>query len=92
MVSTVLFTGYLLGVAWVGPTIVLLTYLSMVMLHPNPIAIYFDATAINRSSNEWQPNTVLYVASAVAGLVVPFLEFGVSLVYLLRRHRYLGTP
>ena len=92
MVSTVLFTSYLLGFEWVGPTIVVLTYLSMVILLLNPIAIYFDATAINRSGNEWQPNTILYVAGAVAGLVVPFLEFVVSLVYLLRRHRYLGTP
>ncbi len=87
-----LFAGYLLGFRWLGALIAALAYVAIAMLLLHPFAIYFDATTIAETGGEWQPNTMLYVAGAILGIVVPFLQVIVAVVYLHRRHRYVGTP
>lgn len=86
-----LLAGYLLGVRWLGAFIVVIAYIAVATSLFHPFAIYFDATTIAESGGEWQPNTTLYVAGAVLGIVVPFLQVIVAVVYLHRRHRYVGS-
>lgn len=92
MLSIVLLASYLLGLRWLGVFIVPLAYVAVAMLLLNPFAIYFDATTVSQAGGEWQPNTTLYVAGAIVSIFVPPLQVIVALVYLSRRHRYVGTP
>ena len=92
VLSLVFLAGYLLGARWLGALIGGLAYVAVGMLLLHPFAIYFDATTIAEAGSEWQPNTMLYVAGASLGIVVPFLQVIVAVVYLHRRHRYVGTP
>ena len=91
-ISTILFALYLLPFRSVGSIIVPLTYLAIVMLLLLPVALFFDIRAVNRSGGDWSPNVALYVVAATIGLVATILSFVVAVVYLYRRHRYVGIP
>lgn len=92
VLGLVLLAGYLLGLRWLGALIVVIAYVAVAMLLLHPFAIYFDATTIAESGGVWKPNTTLYVAGAIAGIVVPLLQVIVAVVYLYRRHEHVGTP
>lgn len=91
-ISTVLFALYLLSFKSVGSIIVPLAYLAIIMLLLLPVALYFDIRAVNRSCGDWSPNVALYVGAATIGIVATILSFVVAVVYLYRRHRYVGIP
>ena len=50
-----------------------------------PFALYYDRTYVSEQS-EWTP-TLLYLFA-----FVPLLNVLIATLYLVRRHRYVGTP
>jgi hypothetical protein len=71
-----------------------------------PVALFLDARAVRRADLEWKPNPYLYavlgltqLVALIGGRFVPFdrrilfvAAFVIAVVYLYRRHVYVGTP
>lgn len=58
-----------------------------------PVALWFDASAINEAHLEWEPDPVVYaLVSLLQFVVTPLVGLVVALYYLYRRHQTLGVP
>jgi len=69
-----------------------LVVLAIAVLAVNPVAIYLDVGAIERSGVDWSPNVRLWVAAAIVGIPATLFSTFVAVVYLYHRHRHVGTP
>lgn len=77
-----------LGIRFSGALVVLASVLiavSYLLALFAPFALYHDRSLVSEQS-EWTPS-LLYLL-----VFVPHLNVAVSTVYLIRRHRFAGTP
>lgn len=88
----VLFLFYVSTVGAQGGPSAELTLLSIAILAVNPLAIYLDVGAIQRSGNDWSPNERRYLAAALVGIPTTAFSTFVAVAYLYRRHQHVGTP
>ncbi|MCD2198987.1 hypothetical protein LPA44_03620 [Halobacterium sp. KA-4] len=57
-----------------------------------PLAIYYDATAVEDAPGRWNPDPVLYGLLGLAGLVAQPLQVPLAVYYLYKRHESVGVP
>ena len=58
-----------------------------------PIALFFDARAVQEADVEWNPDPIVYaLVTLLQFFVTPLVGLVVSLYYLYRRHEVLGVP
>lgn len=57
-----------------------------------PIALYFDTKYVENTTNRWEPNVGLWMGLAGVGVIVPFIQDILAIIYIYKRHKYLGTP
>jgi len=74
-----------------GPSTELLV-LSVAVLAVDPVAIWLDVGAIERSGVDWNPNARLWIAVAVLGIPATLFTSFVAGAYLFYRHRHVGLP
>lgn len=56
-----------------------------------PVALYKDAAYVRSTDSDWRPNPVNYYLGAVFGTFLFFLVVPLSIYYLFRRNRHVGT-
>lgn len=80
----VIFAGIIVFVLLVGLLAV------FVML---PIALFFDAKAVQASAIDWDPDPIVYAVLALLQFVItPIIDLIVAVYYLYRRHDIVGVP
>ncbi|MFD1513955.1 hypothetical protein [Halomarina rubra] len=57
-----------------------------------PVALYYDAAAVDEAAVGWSPDPTLYAVVGVAGLFVQGLQPAVAFYYLYKRRQAVGTP
>lgn len=77
-------------VALLGVTVLGVALAIFVLL---PVALYFDAKAVDESAFDWNPDPFVYaLLAAMQFFVTPVIGFVVALYYLYHRHRVVGVP
>lgn len=81
-------------VVFVGGLLVLAFFLlGLAIFVVLPVALYFDAAAVEEAPVDWDPDPFVYaLLAAMQFFVTPVIGFVVAVYYLYRRHTAVGVP
>jgi ABC-type polysaccharide/polyol phosphate export permease len=66
----------------------ILANVSILLIFAFPLLLYRDTKQLASVTNEWSPNTPLWIAGGVVGYFIPLLQQAIGLAYLYKRRQY----